>query len=344
MDLKKLFEDLKKSRWIWAIYIPLTIPLVLLLMLVPYCLAPILAAIVTFGIPYLFGVRSVKTFLKVGIVVIIVTGILLGVLVTYFMYEQIYYFEEKKISDTDLVDGIVTPYLGNKSTSFNYTVRYIGPVSPENITVYVNITDVYNELIKSLPLKNADGLYYNETILEDNVNYYYFSAYLHTSGEWIETDEKTRGFGPVTIPFSDMLGSQIMQGVLILFFNVGLMFFFILVLFWWAKKARQDREKLYRAPEAEKEEEEEEGELEEGGEEEEEEMEESREEEEFEEEGKEVGEDEDIDEEELSKEDKVEAKGEYTCTSCGADVDAEATKCPNCGEEFEGEEEEKEGN
>jgi hypothetical protein len=333
LDLKKLFEDLKKSKWIWAIYIPLTIPLVLLLMLVPYCLAPILAAIVTFGIPYLLGVRSVKIFLKAGIVIIIVTGILLGVLVTYFMYEQIYYFEEKKISDTELVEGIVTPYLGSKSTSFNYTVKYIGEESPENITVYVNITDVYDELIKSVPLKNADGLYYNETTLDENVNYYYFSAYLHNSGEWIETDEETRGFGPITIPFSDMLGSQIMQGVLILFFNVGLMFFFILVLFWWAKKARQDREKLYRAPEAEKEEEEEEEEMEEGG-----------EEEEFEEEGKEGGEDVTIDEEESSKEGKVEAKGEYTCTSCGADVDADATSCPNCGEEFEGEEEEKEGN
>jgi branched-subunit amino acid transport protein AzlD len=323
-----MFEKLKKHRWVWVLYISLTIPAVLLLMLVPYCLAPILAAFVIFGIPYLFGVRSVKTFLKAGTVIILITGILLGTLITFFMFEQIYYFEERSVEDTQLVNGSVTPYLGNKATSFNYTVTYTGSEPETNITVYVNITDAAGDYESSISLKNSNGLYYNETILDENTYYYRFAVHLHDNNTWIETDKEKYGIGPITIPFSTMLGLQIPQGILILFMNAGLFFYMVIILYWWRKSAKQDRTKLYGAPEAGKEEEEREEEMEEG------------EEEEFEEK---EGKDEEFEEEVIEKEGKTEAKEEFTCTSCGADVAADDNYCPKCGEEFEGEEKEEEG-
>ena len=321
MDLNKIFNDLKKSKWVWAIYIPLTIPVNLFLTFYGGCFASILVALTTFGIPYLFGVRSVKTFLKAGTLLIIITGILFGALYTYFMYNQTYLFESKTVNDMQLLDGSVTPYLGDENSYFNYTVSYVGTESPSNITVYVNITGLMKDYDKNINLIHANGLYYNETVLEEDLYLYHFAVHSHNTNTWNETEV---GFGPITLPFSDMLGSQILQGVIILFLNTGLMFYFILVLFWWTKKAKQDRKKLYGAPEAEEEEKAEEREEET--------------EEEFEEEGKEGGKDEEF-EEEIEEEGKIEAKGEYTCTACGADVDGDATKCPNCGEEFEGEDE-----
>jgi branched-subunit amino acid transport protein AzlD len=315
-----MFEKLKKNRWVWIIYISLTIPAVLLLMLVPYCLAPILAAFAIFGIPYLFGVRSVKTFLKAGTVIILISGILFGALITYFMFEQIYFFEERSVEDTQLVNGSVTPYLGNKATSFNYSVTYTGLEPETNITVYVNITDPVGDYKRSIPLISSNGLYYNETILEENIYYYRFAVHLHDNNTWIETDEKKDGIGPITISFSSMLGLQIPQGILILFLNAGLFFYMVIILYWWRKSAQKDRMKILGAPEGEKEAKAEE-------------LEEEISEEEAE--GEEVKKEED--------KEKAEARGEYSCTACGADVAADDNFCPKCGEAFEGEEEGEEG-
>ncbi len=317
MDLNELYGNLKKSKWIWVISILVTIPVDLMLMLIPTCLAPILVGLVTFGIPYAFGVRSMKTFLKVGTVIILITGVLFGALLTYFMYEQVYYFEERTVGDTHLVDGIVTPYLGNDNTSFNYTVGYTGTEPPANITVYVNITDVLGEHKKNISLKKANGFYYNETLLDENTYYYHFAVHLHANDTWVETEQ---GFGPITIPYSDMLGIQILQGVLVIFLNAGLFFYMVLILFWWRRNAKRDRMKSREDLETE-------GEA----------KAESREEEILEEEDE--GEEGKEGEEEEGKE---EEKGEYTCTSCGADVDADATECPSCGEEFEDEDEDEE--
>lgn len=315
-----MFEKLKKHRWVWVLYISLTIPAVLLLMLVPYCLAPILAAFVIFGIPYLFGVRSVKTFLKAGTVIILITGILFGALITFFMFEQIYYFEERTVEDTQLVNGSVTPYLGNKATSFNYTVTYTGSEPETNVTVYVNITDAVGDYESSIPLKSSNGLFYNETILDENIYYYRFAVHLHDNNTWIETDKEKYGIGPITISFSSMLGLQIPQGILILFMNVGLFYYMVIILYWWRKSAQKDRMKILGAPKDEEEAKAEE-------------LEEEFSEEEAE--GEEVKKEKD--------EGKAEAVGEYSCTACGADVAADDNYCPKCGEAFEGEEKEDEG-
>ncbi len=39
--------------------------------------------------------------------------------------------------------------------------------------------------------------------------------------------------------------------------------------------------------------------------------------------------------EEVEEEEQVKQKAGYTCTECGADVRADAAKCPKCGAKFE---------
>ncbi len=298
MDFNNIFEKLKKNKWVWLIYIPLTIAANLLILFTGECFASILVALFTFGIPYLFGLRSMKTYLIAGTAIIIVTGILFGAVIAYFMYNQMYIYEPKDVRNSELIDGSVTPYLGDETTLFNYTVRYTGDENPVNITVYVNITGLAQEFKESIPLKNAtDGLYYNATVLDKNVYIYIFSAYLNNSNKWIETHEAKPGFGPITLSYSELLELFIFNTILQMFMGSGLFFYMFLVLFWWRKKAKEERMKwkedkgVEEKPKPEK-----------------------------------------------HKEEVKEEEGEFECTECGADVSADATECWKCGEKFEGEE------
>lgn len=379
LELGKMFGNLKKSKLLWILYIPLTILVNISLALTGTCLALIMLGVITFGIPYLFGVRSVKTFLKAGIMIILITGILFGAIYTHFMYNQIYFFEARTVEDTHLVNGTVTPYKGGENTSFNFTVKYIGTESEENITVYVNITGLASKYKKSFELKKNGTIYYYEIILDENIYKYIFAANLSRADEWVKTEE---GFGPITMSYSDIMISQIIFGVISLFLNAGIIFFMVIALFYWRKTGQEDRRRWDEQQKAKEEKpKEEEKEEEEGdyectkcgasvdadatkcwkcgevfeGEEGEQEKETVEEDYECTECGASVSEDatkcpicgeefEGMEEEEekgkeAEKDVKEEARDEYLCTECGAAVDSDATKCPKCGEEFEGEEE-----
>jgi predicted RNA-binding Zn-ribbon protein involved in translation (DUF1610 family) len=348
LGFAEVFEKLKKSKWVWAIYIPLTIPPNVFLALSGNCLALIMVGLLTFAIPYFFGVRNIRTFLIVGIVIVIITGIIYGALYTYFMYNETYYpyFEDRYVSDTELEDGIALPYTGNDTTSFNYTVSYTGSESPTNITVYVNITDLQAEFEKSIPLIYSNGVYYNETVLAEDIYAYHFALHNNNTKTWTETEA---GFGPITIPFMDLLLAQTFYGVISIFLNSGIFFFMFIALYYWRKSSQDQRERWSEEMKtAEKTKEK------------------SRVQKAKKDEGKEKGEftctscDATVDadaeacwncgeeftseeEDEGGKEDKKEEpKEEFECTSCGADVSSEATVCPKCGEPFDEEEEEEE--
>ncbi len=302
MDSKELFEELKAKKWVWIIYILLTIPINLLLTLTGLCFAPLLMAFITFGIPYMFGVRDAKTFLKAGTVIILATAILFAVMYTHFMYNQIYPFEERSLDNKHLSDGALSPYLGDEATSFNYTVRYIGEEPITNITIFVNITNTEEEPIKSVPLIGENGLFYNETTIDEDVSYYHFAVHLNTTDEWIETE---KGFGPITIPFSEMLGYQVLQWLLLTFMTSGILFYLMMFMYVWSKRTKEERMKLQKELQAEEEEKE-------------------------------------SKEEKSKAEPEDEEDDRYVCSSCDAVVEADATECWSCGETLEDDEEDEE--
>jgi hypothetical protein len=307
---KTIFENLKKNKWVWAIYIPLTIGINIVISLYPNCLFQLVVGMMTFGIPYYFGVRSVKTLLKAGLVIIILTGIIFGTIYTYFLYNQIYVFEEQPLRNHDLEGGLVTPYLGDKSDSFNYSVRYTGSENPLNITVYVNIIDFDGEYDRRIPLIYNNGTYYNVSFVEENIYYYNFSAFLNSSETWIRTGD---GFGPITLPFSRAVGVQMFIGVGYLLLNGGLFFFIILALYYWKRNSAQQQMKMRKEIE----------------------MEAKMKEKALEEKDEEFDEEEEEEEDEEEGEVKAVVAEEFECTECGASVPEDAEKCPSCGEAFD---------
>jgi hypothetical protein len=294
------FENIKKNKRKWLIYIPLTVAIDVVISLYPSCFFQILVGLMTFGIPYYFGVKSTRTLIKSGLVILLITGMIFGSLYTVFLYNQMYVFEEQTLSGTNLSEGIVSPYLGDKSDTFTYTVKYTGDEDIDNITVYVNIFDFEGGYSESFPMVYQNGTFVNQTQVGENIYYYNFTAYINSTDTWIGTNEN--GYGPLTMSFSQAVGVQIFIGIGYILLNGGIFFLIIIGLYYWRKSTYEQQKKLREEIETLKDEKEE-----------------SKDEE---------------DEEEEEKE-KAVVPEEFECTECGAPVSEDAEKCPSCGEAFD---------
>jgi energy-coupling factor transporter transmembrane protein EcfT len=238
LDINGILDTLKKNRYAWIIGALITIPVNVALSLIPECLVQVLVGILTFGILFLFGVRSLKKFFWLGLVIMIITGILFGAFYTYFMYNREYIFEPKGLGNSYLSNGTVNPYQGDQETFFNYSVKYDGAEDPANITVLVNISDSSEQQILSLLLENNENMYYNSTALGDDIYSYHFSIHLHNDDRWAETEEV---YGPLTIPFNDMMGRQMFIGFGYVMLNGGLVYFLMVGLYYWQVTEGQKR-------------------------------------------------------------------------------------------------------
>lgn len=296
MNEGSFFENIRKNERKWLIYIPIAIAINVVVSLYPSCFFQILVGLMTFGIPYYFGVKSVKTLLKAGLVILLITGMIFGSLYTFFLYNQIYVFEERTLSGPDLTDGLVTPYLGEKSDTFTYSVKYTGEEDITNVTVYVTIIDFEGGFDESFTMIYENGSFINQTTLEENIYYYNFSAYINSTDTWIQTDDN--GYGPLTMAFSQALGIQIFIGIGYILLNGGIFFVVIMGLYYWRKSTYQQQMKRREERKT------------------------------LEDEKKETEEDE-------KETEKAVVPVEFECTECGAAVSEDAEKCPSCGEAFD---------
>lgn len=300
LDPKELFERIKESKWAWLIYIPMTVPLVFAFMLSGTCLGPLVSAIIIFGIPYMFGVRGLGKFFKVGTVIVLITGIVFGFAYTSFIYDQSYVFEERTLGNDALTGGIVTPYRGEPGDAFNFTVEYKGSEPVENVSVFVNITNLGGGERRNLTMNRSGIIFYIEETFGSSLYFYRFEINLSSEGKWLHTLD---GIGPLTMEYSEMLGIQIVQGIIFLFLWAGLFFYMVLVLYWWGTGAKRQKLELEKEKDEDKEEE--------------------------------KDEEAEKDEEEPEEERPKEVIEEFECTECGASVSADAEVCPSCGEGFE---------
>jgi energy-coupling factor transporter transmembrane protein EcfT len=230
LDFNDLLEYLKKKRYAWVAGAIITIPVNVALTLIPTCLTQIIVGAVSFGILFLFGIRSLRKFFLIGLVIFIITGILFGAFYTNFLYNREYIFEPKDLGNSYLSNGTVNPYQGDLDTRYNYSVTYTGEEDPQNVTILVNLSDSSETQFLSLLLEDHKDLYYNKTALGDDIYSYHFSIYLKNKDKWVRTDEAQ---GPLTIPYYDMMGIQMFIGFGYVILNGGLVFFLAVGLYHW---------------------------------------------------------------------------------------------------------------
>jgi len=263
-----------------------------------------------FGIPYLFGVRKAKPFLVFGTVIMILTAVLFGALLTQFLFTKTGPYALGPLHDSDnlLKDGTVSPYTGNSDTRFSFTVSYKGNASDVKVDllVYSNgehpsfsekkYADGSSEWVlrRSMTPMGQGSFKTNITSLENDLYRYAYQANVTTGTKWALYNTTTAGYGPITVQFSTVMMDNILWFSIVIFIIVGLLYYVLIGMFWWTQRAKREKEKyLDRVDEDDKEE-----------------------------------------RKEGAKSGKK--KSEFTCSSCGADVSVDDSKCPKCGESFDG--------
>ena len=289
------------------------------------CLINLLTPLVLLGLLWVFGVKSVK---KLAIVGLVATLVFAGVWLA--AYTQFYNDSEPGVAASEdgvtLSGGTVDPFRGSDSQTYRYelTVHLKNEsgsiVYFKNVTVAIQSVDFpgVSYVNKTMTLLENDTAnltqkYIYETTLNTDINAYAF---------WAEYPNGTTEIGGVW----DLGGVALVQGpfptdvwpivaalvpfsVIQTIMNVLVAYILVIGMIWWTRRARRMREaqiERWRKEEEEK---------------------------------------------EASKPKSTQAKvpslakamgtdkgeqGEtFVCSECGADVPAEATVCPKCGEKFD---------
>ena len=325
--LGELFAKFKKTPYTIPVAIGLTAGLHYLMMvyMMGSCWIGLIPPLLMFGLLWNFDIRRVKKLLLYGLIGCTVLMVVsTAVLVTWFQALE----EAEAYSPGDdpvLVDGIVDPFEGGKTTVFTYSVtlrqKNDSLLNVSEVDVRVIIGSLGSVTNESMLLKNPAGTlvendtyyeYYYEhvTTLSEPINQYEFRALIN--GTWVSATDYYQG-NPVSVAgpiFSDPWAVALPILRYITLYQSYLQFYAIYAILcgmvWWMRRARRMREKAL---------------------------------EKWEEKRKEMEAkpaDEDARVPSLSRAMGMESEPDtFVCSECGVDVPADAKRCPSCGEKFD---------
>jgi hypothetical protein len=325
--LEDLFEKFKKTPYTIPVAVGVTAVLYYLMMAyIPgTCWIGLVPSLLLFGLLWQFDVRRVRKLLLTGLA----TAVVIMTISTVFLVNSFQTMEMDMAaspgSDPVMFNGTVTPTTGGESTVFTYSITIRSPGPDINVTdVRVNITSLMTTRNETMTANWTDSVlnethYIFVTNLPDPINQFHFVAKVNDT--WVRaTDYLDDGtqipiVGPIhSDPFA--VAWPVIKYVSL--YQAFLQFFPIFAILcgmvWWMRRARRMREDAVKR---------------------------------YEEKRKEV--------EAKVPEDKrkiassstsstpsleramgLEAEPEtFVCSDCGADVPADARKCPFCGEKFE---------
>ena len=287
------------------------------------CLVGLVTPLVLLGFLWVFGVKSIKRLLLVGLVAVVVLSLVwLGVFTTHYLDVQpvVAYSEDGKT----LTNGTVTPLHGQPGQVYHFSLE-VHPNATgtqrtfKNVTVAISSVEfpggVYLNHTMNLDSARSDAntsYYYYDTTVASAVNIYLFWAeYPNNSVEigavWTSLGVATFPEGPISTDVGAIVIALLPYAFIQTLLNVYVAFLLIVGMIWWTRRARKMREQQvekWKMEEAEKEA-----------------------------------------TQPKSTQLKVpsryrtgtgKASGEtFVCSECGADVPADATVCPSCGEKFD---------
>ena len=306
------FEKFKKTPWTIPVAIGLTAGLfyLLLVFLLGTCLITLLPPFFMLGILWFFNVKTTKKLLVAGLIGV---ALMMAVEIVFFvhMYQTI---EPVKAYSDDLVltNGTVDPMRGDASTVFNYTlqINHLNSTSTiGNVTVRIyGLSGDRNETMSLFSRTDTTAIYYYGTTISDPINLYLFWA--DVNGTWYSASDHqgtadTLVIGPI---YADAfaIAKPLLNYGLVLFLQFYFMFGLMVGMIWWTRRSRKYREERLQTWEKSRKEKEAAG----------------------------------SPKEETKVPSLARAMGKtdqdtFVCSECGADVPADATECPKCGEKFE---------
>jgi hypothetical protein len=243
---KEKFESIKGTPKGMLLSLGIILGINTLILFVPLgeCLIILLLPLTAFGIQYLFGERTMKRFVLMGLLALFLTGLILAGTYTYQIYGYTNYEPVKAHTDDNVLvlrDGDVKPRGFTENMVYNFTVTYIDPVGlPNQIIVNIYSPAIgFDKNYSMLPVDNSTDTasgkdYYFETPLAESL--FFFSYYVENSTSAQAISEGTFGdyeLGPVNLSAAQF----IIIGLSYVPFLAMIYLLFIL-LYWWTQKAR----------------------------------------------------------------------------------------------------------
>jgi ribosomal protein L40E len=320
---KKNFEEFKKTPYAIPAALAIVTGLfyVALLYASAFCMFGLIPPIIMLATFWLFGLKGMKKLILLGL-----TSCVLFLAVGTTYATNYYMNVDEGVGRSDdgiLTDGSLTPLRGDASTVYNYTITVHLDKAPANASVrFMNVTlwgpahgDQHYVMSVAEQVNETTFVYYYETTLSKPVNAFIFRANITSEGyedgyeivfaTEYDGSEEVALIGPI---FNDgwkvaaYLAPLMAYSTFIVFFPI---YAIIIFMIWWTKRARRMREdKLLEWERKRKEEEE-------------------------------AAPKEEVKVPSLAKAMGLEKDDTFVCSECGADVPADATACPKCGEKFE---------
>lgn len=324
---KDLFEKFKKTPYTIPTAIGITAGLHYLMMvyMMSSCWIGLLPPLLLFGLFWYFDIKRVRKLLLYGFIgCTVLMFVSTAALVGWFqaLEPAVAYSPE---ADPILVDGIVDPFTGGKSTVFTYnvTLRLTNDsmVNVTDVDVYVLMGSLGTVTNESMILINPTGesvdngsyveyYYHHVAMLSEPINQFEFRAFINNT--WVAATDYYEG-DPISIAgpiFSDPWAVAWPIIRYITLYQSYAQFFAIFAILcgmvWWMRRARRMREKAIEQYEARRKEME----------------------------AKPVEDDARVPS--LSRAMGLEKEPDtFVCSECGVDVPADAKRCPSCGEKFD---------
>jgi hypothetical protein len=291
------------------------------------CLIGLLTPLMLLGICWYFGIKSVKKLLLIGVLASLVfTGVLAATITD--QYQHIEYkvgVSDGKNANVTLKEGALQPLYGDKTTVYEYSVTVHVKNNATLVTdVEVVIQSVHfpsatseafpmterDRNVTNIATGEANITYVYNTTLSTPVNVYWFLV--NVSGEVdpvVAADYSTSPTSPLIGPMSKdtntILSLMLPISLYQTFASVFPLYALIVVMIWWTRRTRKVRKDQMNKWEAER----------------------------AKEEAKKPKEDAKVSLQRKAM--GLDDEGTFVCSECGADVPADATKCPKCGEKFE---------
>jgi len=306
-------ERLRGSRWKYAAAILVPNLIFALIVSIDICLGLLAVVLLVTLFLWLLKIDKFVHQLLIGVVALVVATLILSGFAFSLLYEPTI---GASSTDDFLSNGQVAPFRTTIGSECNFTLTVSAPISvanASNIFVYLNIAKDLSSWSDNFTMKPStnftSGLnhvwnFYYTTPMTSTVTSYVFFA--SVNGTWHQTEVMN---GPISTD-SLAIFSLLFSIWLPTMFTYGLMQFIVMILFLrFSLKSRQAREKMVQDYKKKKEELERTKGASKGG---------------------------------SVKISPASTEETFVCSECGADVQASAKFCPQCGESFEEDDEDAE--
>lgn len=295
--VKKWFDEFRKKKYAIPVGIVLAIVVcsLILVFLPGGCLTPILVAVLGFAIPYYFGLKNRKKMALYGIVLFLILGLVLGAF--YFNYYKSYPAASLSSADNELVNGSVVPYRSAGPTSYTFSVMVTDDVNASPVCVVIrNI--IPGDLPETNQTMDPGALTpAGRTFVKNWTLQEGVFSFRFVANTSSGWVSTSEGFGPWAVSDEALFGELLTTSMVTIWLQTATLFYLIIVLTWWMESSKKRSEQLRKRFEERKEKEAK----------------------------KESG----------TGETVKSTVEKFVCSECGAEVPADAKKCPRCGEVFD---------